>query len=75
MAPSYRIASDLSERIFDYIETQKTVPWRQTWVNRTYNPVTDTKYKGINYFLTMMHMERHKLQVPQFLTFRQIQNL
>lgn len=75
MAPSYRIASDLSERIFEYIETQKTVPWRQTWVNRTYNPVTDTKYKGINYFLTMMHMERHKLQVPQFLTFRQIQNL
>lgn len=75
MTPSYKIASDLSERIYEYIATQKTVPWRQTWISRTYNPVTDTKYKGVNYFLTIMHMERHKLQVPQFLTFRQIQNL
>ena len=75
MAPSYAIAAQLSERIYEYIATQKTVPWRQTWVSRTFNPVTDTRYKGINYLLTSMHLERHKLQVPQFMTFRQVKNL
>ncbi len=75
MTPSYKIASELSERIYEHISSNKSIPWRQTWCSKTSNPCTDTKYKGINYFLTMMHMERHKLQVPQFLTYRQVKNL
>lgn len=75
MTASSQIASELSERIYGFIETHKSLPWRQGWISRTSNPITDTRYKGINHFLTMMHMEEYKLQIPQFLTFKQVKSL
>lgn len=75
MTASCQIASDLSERIYEFIQTHKSIPWRQSWVSKTFNPITDTRYKGINHFLTLMHMEDYSLKIPQFLTYRQIRSL
>lgn len=73
--PSSQIASELSERIYGFIETHKTLPWRQGWISRTFNPLTEVRYKGINHLLSIIHMEEHKLKVPQFLTYKQVKSL
>lgn len=75
MTASCQIAAELSDRIYGFIESHKSLPWRQWWISKTYNPLTEVRYKGINHFLTMMHMEEYALKVPQFLTFKQVKTL
>ena len=75
MTPSYGIAHELSEQIYQFISEKKTLPWRQWWISRAFNPITETRYKGINHFMALISMERYKLTIPQFLTYKQIHEL
>lgn len=63
----------ITERMVDFIEKNKKLPWRKPWVGETApcNYLTKKPYRGINAILTAIS----PYSSPYFLTFKQVNDL
>lgn len=66
---------EITDRIIAALETG-TAPWQKPWKRSPYgstphNPVSGTRYRGINVWLTLMTMFERGYEIPMFVTFKQ----
>jgi antirestriction protein ArdC len=65
---------ELTEKIIESMEQSKALNWERPWFvcnELPYNPVTGTKYKGIN----IVSLMTAKFDDPRFMTFKNVEEL
>lgn len=62
----------VAERVLEYIATEKTLPWNQSWITKQQiNYKSKRPYNGVNRLLTAMQMRKSNL----WLTYKQAKEL